>query len=120
MLESIILSIFITNLTGNTLPYNTTIPGNNPMNFPTLVTQNIGWFVPLLMIFGVLAIDYLLAIRQNFDIKTNFVVATLVYSMISYAAVSGGLMSTAYFFFFEFLFLMALFAVSLFGRRSTP
>lgn len=113
-------SIFITNLSSNSLPYNTTIPGTNPLNFPKLITQNIPWFFPMLMMFGVLSVDYLLAIRKNFELKANFAVATLIYTMIAYAAVSGGIMDTGYFFFFEFLFILALFIISLLGKRSGP
>jgi hypothetical protein len=116
---SIMLAFFITNLTGNQSPWNTSIAniGGNPGNAPNIITQNLPWMFPALLLVLALATDYLLTMKSQVSAEINFVVATLAYTMISYGAVSGGLETSGYFFLFEFIFLISLFVTILFASR---
>ena len=110
--------IFIQNLSANALPWNTTISSNLTLS-PTIITQNIPWFWACITLVLLLMTDYIMGIKKGVDLKSNFVVCAIVYTMLSYMEVLGRLTSSNYFFIFEFIMLIALTIMSLF-KTTTP
>ena len=111
-------NIFIQNLSANALPWNTTISSNLTLS-PTIITQNIPWFWACITLVLLLMTDYIMGIKKGVDLKSNFVVCAIVYTMLSYMEVLGRLTSSNYFFIFEFIMLIALTIMSLF-KTTTP
>ena len=97
------------NLTNTTLPWNTTIP-SNLANFPVLVTQNLPWFFPLILLIGFIWADYALnKSAPELSGTKSFVIISLAYSMLSYVVATGGLTTSAMFFLFEIIALAGFF-----------
>ena len=117
MIETIMLSFIITNLSNSSLPYNTTF-SPNPANLPDIITQNFPWFFPLITLFALLITDYILATKTQQDTRTLTLGTAFAYTMATYIEVTGGLTNSVWFFTFEFIFLLALFVVQLFASRE--
>ena len=97
------------NLTSNTLPWNTTIPSNLG-NFPLIITQNLPWFFPLILLIGFIWADYTLGkAAPELAGTKSFVIISLAYSILSYILVAGGLTTSAMFFLFEVIALAGFF-----------
>ena len=97
------------NLTSTSLPYNTTMPSNLD-NFPQLITQNLPWFFPLILLIGFIWADYALnKSAPELSGTKSFVIISLAYSMLSYVVATGGLTTSAMFFLFEIIALAGFF-----------
>jgi hypothetical protein len=97
------------NLTSTSLPYNTTMP-SNLANFPQLITQNLPWFFPLILLIGFIWADYALSkSAPEISGTKSFVIVALAYSSLSYLVVAGGLTTSAMFFLFEIIALAGFF-----------
>lgn len=110
------ISIIRTSIPANQLPYNTTLPqGGSVYYFPCLIEQNVPWFFPLLTMVLMLYGDYVLAIKSGTDLKINFIAVGVAFTVLAYAEVIGNLTTSNYFFIFDFITLIALLMMSLFG-----
>jgi hypothetical protein len=97
------------NLTNSTLPWNTMIP-SNLANFPQLVSQNLPWFFPLMLLIGFIWADYALnKSAPELSGTKSFVIIALAYSILSYLVIAGGLTTSAMFFLFEIIALAGFF-----------
>ena len=97
------------NLTSTSLPWNTAIP-SNLANFPQLITQNLPWFFPLILLIGFIWADYALnKSAPELSGTKSFVIISLAYSMLSYVVATGGLTTSAMFFLFEIIALAGFF-----------
>ena len=103
----------ITNLTNNTVPYNTAMP-SNPLYFLNIILVNMPWFFPLITMFLFLIGEYIITIKQPAESKTGAMALALVYTILTYVEVSGGLTNTGYFIFFEFITMFLMFLITLF------
>lgn len=117
MLETMMLSFIISNLSNSSLPYNTTF-SPNPMNFPNIIMQNFPWFFPLITLFALLITDYVIAAKTQVSTRNLTIGVAFAYTMIAYIEVTGGLTNSVWFFTFEFIFLLALFITQLFATRE--
>ena len=102
-------SLLPLNITSTSLPYNTTMP-SNLANFPQLITQNLPWFFPLILLIGFIWADYALnKSAPELSGTKSFVIISLAYSMLSYVVATGGLTTSAMFFLFEIIALAGFF-----------
>ncbi len=114
---NMLLSIFVlAALSGNQLPFNTTLPAN-PANFTQIITQNIPWFFPLILFVSFIWVDYIFGERApELGGAKSFAAVAVAYSFFSYLIVAGGLTSSGMFFLFETIGLMGLFFETLFTQ----
>lgn len=96
------------NLTSNSLPYNVTIP-SNPAYFTHLITQNIPWFFPLILIVAFMWVDYLLSTKADLGGAKTFVISSVVFTFFSYLLIAGGLTTSGMFYLFEIIALASFF-----------
>lgn len=111
--------IFITNLSANALPWNVSMLNGNLTQAPNIVIDNLGWFFPAVTLMFLLMTDYILGIKKGVDLKNNFIVCAIAYTMLSYIEVVGSISTSNYFYIFEFIMLIALTIMSLW-KQSTP
>src|SRR5271157_2910957 len=107
----------ITNLTANQLPWNTNM-STNLLYMPNIIIQNMPWFFPLITLVLLFITDYIFGLKRGVETKTNFFAVALVYTMLSYLEVAGGLTTSGYFYLFEFIMLIVLFVMTLFASRE--
>lgn len=111
--------IFITNVSGNTLPWNTSlnITHGNLTEVPNYVIINIPWFFPLITLVLMLMTDYVLGIKRGVDSKVNFFAVALVYTMLTYIEVAGSLTTSGFFYLFDFIMILSVFVMTLFNSN---
>jgi len=109
-----LLSFFITNLPANQLPWNVTV-SPDPLQLPQLILQNIPWFFPLITLVSMVMIDYILGLKRGVSTKVQWVTVAIVFTILQYIEVAGGLASSAYFFLFEFLMMISMFVMVIFS-----
>lgn len=101
------------NLTNTTLPWNTTMP-TNIANFPQLITQNIPWFFPLVLLMTFVWADYALTkSAPELSGTKSFVIVALAYTFLSYLVIAGGLTTSSVAFLFEIIALAGFFLETL-------
>lgn len=112
-------NLIITHLNANQLPYNTTLPYNGSAYYwPCLISQNSPWFWPLVTLALMLYGDFVFAIKKGVDTKLNFAAVAASFTILSYIEVLGNLTTSSTFFLFEFIMLIALFMMTLFGSNK--
>ena len=117
MLWLIYAGIIITNLTNNTLPWNTSNINGNFTSIPNLILQNSPWFFPFITMVLLLATDYLMSIKAGTSIKMTTLGVTIAYTILGYAEVVGGISGAQYFYIFEFIMLMTFISLLLFKKE---
>lgn len=116
-MNTIIFSM-LTKVMNGSNPYNTTIP-TNPAYFPVIITQNMSWFFPLILLFAFVWIDYVFSSKLSESgtqagIK-SLVLTSIAYTFMLYLVVLGGLTSSGMFFLFATIGFGALFFDTLLG-----
>lgn len=125
LLQSTTIPFFRSQIPANTSPWGTTCTGGTAtnancsiMNFPSMITMNMGWFFPLITMVLLIMTDYILAIRKGADTKTNLFAVALTYAILGYIEVAGNLATIGYFFIFELILIAIIMIMVLFQNQQ--
>lgn len=114
----VMLQIFRWNISANQTPWMTNSTNGNFLQAFKLVIINIPWAFPFITMVLLIATDYELFIKRGVDAKNNLFAASLVYTMTVYVEVVGGLTATGWFFLFEFITILVIYIMTLFGSNG--